>query len=175
MNAYRGTDPLIADLVNTVRALRERVQELEVQVPKRTIAGNGNDPILHWTGSDFLRLFTDRYREVFGDSYPMEYQNLSYPKAQITKFIKVNRIKAVIYRAYILYLIHDDPWVHSGSRPELPRLWNKKMFQLFLNRLRDGIVQERNINGTFAPVTEKGLSLSQEELTFIRKQARDLS
>ncbi len=140
-DVYIGIDPLIEDLILTIIGLRDRVNELESVVEKRETTAP--DDLNKWTGADFYNYYIHEHEVKYGEPPITEFRNDSYPKSRITGMLKSKDIDRPMYKAFIQYLIHDDPWVQNGTLPDARHLYNPKVFGLFVMRVRRGEVRPR--------------------------------
>ena len=164
---YKGVDPIIVDLVETVEKLQQKITDLEAQVIiTRSPTKNGGNAIRldRWKGVDYVRLFHRLYQDRYGLPYPLEYRSQSYPGSLISNFMVGNDINPSVFYSYVFYLFDEDAWALSGVRPDLKRLWNIRMFKLYLKRLSDRTSKQKQAEPSTAiskvkmsPETEKWL------------------
>ena len=156
-DSYAGIDPLVIDLVQRVIDLEERCTELEGQRPQALEKSNTSDGIPDvekWTGKEFVELFLSLYQAQYGQDYECEFLHINFPKGKVTVFLNQHDTAKYLYYEYVQWLIHEDPWVQNGALPQMGRMWNNNMYNIFLSKRRHGIKpsETRNLDGTFQVV-----------------------
>ena len=158
---YRGIDPFIEGLVRTVIELRSEIAELNSRLRVHEL-GDGGDievDVEKWRGREFLDCFRNHYQESFDEYPPQPHVSERFTCGKITHFIDNHGINKRTYYEYVLYLIYDDPW-NEHNPPQVERMWNYKMFDLYLKRVREGTAAKRKV----APVkvSKPDIKLSPE-------------